>query len=123
MGSKWLRVIVVMMSLLVLEVGLSNGCWEPERFALLQLKSFFVNLQYSSSYWPEEEGSDCCRWEWVECNITTRRVTKLSLNNTLWSFDSSRKWYLNVSLFLPFEELRSLYLNKNQIAGFVENEG
>ena len=115
MGSKWLRVVMVMIGVLVLEAGLSNGCWEQESFALLQLKSFFVRLQ-------EEESSDCCQWERVECNIITRRVTKLSLNDTLPSI-STEKWYLNVSMFLPFEELRSLYLNENQITGCVKNEG
>uniref|UniRef100_A0A6N2MEB8 Disease resistance R13L4/SHOC-2-like LRR domain-containing protein n=1 Tax=Salix viminalis TaxID=40686 RepID=A0A6N2MEB8_SALVM len=31
-------------------------------------------------------------------------------------------WYLNASLFLPFQELISLYLWDNQIAGWVENK-
>ncbi|XVF65725.1 hypothetical protein PTKIN_Ptkin09bG0272700 [Pterospermum kingtungense] len=111
MGLKRLWV-VVLLSVLSLEAAWSNGCVEQERFALLQLKSFFNLLS-------EEEGSDCCQWERVECNITTGRVTSLSLNQTLWSEGE----LLNASLFLPFEELRSLYLNQNGIAGCVENEG
>ncbi|XWS09050.1 hypothetical protein CRYUN_Cryun40dG0052400 [Craigia yunnanensis] len=71
-----------MMGMLVLETGLSNGCWEQERLALLQHNPFFINFRYSSA-WLEEEGLDCCQWEWVECNITTRQVTKLSLDNFL----------------------------------------
>ncbi|XVE80902.1 hypothetical protein DITRI_Ditri15bG0018500 [Diplodiscus trichospermus] len=115
MGLKWLCVVVVL-NVLVLEAGLSSGCWEEERFALLQLKPFFTDLPQT-----DENGSDCCQWEWVECNITTRRVTELSLNYT--NSKSSEKWYLNSSLFLPFEELKSLYLKGTQIAGCVENEG
>ncbi|XVF65716.1 hypothetical protein PTKIN_Ptkin09bG0272100 [Pterospermum kingtungense] len=108
-----------MMSMLVLGARLSNGCLEQERLAFLQLKSFFKDLD--ALYWKkEEEGSDCCQWELVECNITTGRVISLSLDYTL---DPIEKWYLNASLFLPFEELRSLYLNGNHIAGFMENEG
>ncbi|XVE80988.1 hypothetical protein DITRI_Ditri15bG0026200 [Diplodiscus trichospermus] len=113
MGPKWLWVVVVL-SVLGLETGLSNGCWEQERLALLQLTPFFTDLSPM-----EENGSDCCQWERVECNITTRRVTKLFLNYTCWY----NEWYLNTSLFLPFEELRSLYLQKNFIDGCVENEG
>ncbi|KAK0598513.1 hypothetical protein LWI29_035448 [Acer saccharum] len=33
------------------------------------------------------------------------------------------KWYLNASLFSPFEELEELRLIGNSIAGFVQNEG
>ncbi|XVF65728.1 hypothetical protein PTKIN_Ptkin09bG0273000 [Pterospermum kingtungense] len=120
MGLKWLWV-VVLLSVLSLEVGWSNGCWEQERLALLQLKPFFPDLRRIN--WTEEEGSDCCQWERVECNKTTRRVTKLSLTSTIFNFQSIEKWYLNASLFLPFEELRTLYLNRSQIAGCVESEG
>ncbi|XVE80984.1 hypothetical protein DITRI_Ditri15bG0025800 [Diplodiscus trichospermus] len=113
MGPKWIWVVLIL-SVFVLEAGLSNGCWEQERVGLLQLKPFFTRLK-------DEESSDWCRWGWIECNITIKRVTKLFLNYTRWYDDP--KWYLNASLFLPFEELRSLYLNDNNIAGCVENEG
>ncbi|XP_022722119.1 LRR receptor-like serine/threonine-protein kinase GSO1 [Durio zibethinus] len=116
MGPKW---VWVMMNVLVLGATYSDGCLEQQRLALLQLKRFFNDRQYLRT-WTGEVGSDCCRWEFVECNITTRRVTELSLN---WMKSVNQKWYLNASLFLPFEELRSLYLQGNEIAGFVENEG
>ncbi|XVF29493.1 hypothetical protein REPUB_Repub15cG0125600 [Reevesia pubescens] len=151
MGSKWLW---IMMSVLILELaGLSYGCLEQERTALLQLKPFLADYWYLSN-WKEEEGSDCCLWKSVECNLTTRRVTKLSLGgsnmkgeerylnilslggsnmkgeerylNILSLGGSNMKgdgWYLNASLFLPFEELRSLVLVGNEIVGCVENEG
>ncbi|KAB1669509.1 hypothetical protein ES319_1Z037100v1 [Gossypium barbadense] len=32
-------------------------------------------------------------------------------------------WYLNASMFLPFEELKRLYLSGNVIGGSLENEG
>ncbi|XVE80987.1 hypothetical protein DITRI_Ditri15bG0026100 [Diplodiscus trichospermus] len=96
----------------------------------MEEKQIFQNVQMSVNFlvsllkknWQNDEGSlDCCRWEWVECNITTGRVTKLSLNDTCWYNDP--KWYINVSMFLPFEELRSFYLRKNNITGCVEDEG
>ncbi|XVF65693.1 hypothetical protein PTKIN_Ptkin09bG0269700 [Pterospermum kingtungense] len=119
METKWLWWVVLVLSVLSLEAGLSNGCLEQERLALLKLRPFFINLLYSSN-WTEEKGSDCCHWERVECNGTTRRVTKLSLN---FPNQYSSKWYLNASLFLPFEELRSLDLSANALIGCLENEG
>ncbi|MBA0784120.1 hypothetical protein Gotri_001736 [Gossypium trilobum] len=32
-----------------------------------------------------------------------------------------QNWYLNVSLFLPLEELKSLDLRNNYIAGFIDS--
>ncbi|KAK6267560.1 hypothetical protein QUC31_011720 [Theobroma cacao] len=117
MESKWLWILL---TLLLLEGWLcTDACWEHERIALLQLKPFF-NYYYDLNNSVEEKGSDCCQWTRVECNTTTRRVIGLSLNYTRWSED---QWYLNASLFLPFKELRSLFLQWNGIAGFVENEG
>ncbi|KAG8481321.1 hypothetical protein CXB51_026173 [Gossypium anomalum] len=77
MESKWIRVvIVIMISVLILEEAKwSNGCWDEERTAILQLISFFkFNMR--------EVGSDCCEWKsgWVECNAATRRVIGLSLS-------------------------------------------
>ncbi|KAB2009000.1 hypothetical protein ES319_D10G138000v1 [Gossypium barbadense] len=87
MGPIWFRVILI--TVLVGAVW-SDGCWDEERVALLQ-------FQYVYS----REVSDCCEWEGVECNITTRRLTQLSLGN----------------------ELRSLDLSYNDLVGVVENEG
>ncbi|MFQ6651739.1 hypothetical protein Gotur_023946, partial [Gossypium turneri] len=114
MGPIWFRVILI--TVLVLEAAVwSDGYWDEERVALLQLQPL---LSLRGFNWTEEKGSDCCEWEWVECNITTKQVTQLSLNNGLL-------WYLeffNASLFLPFEELRSLDLSYNDLVGVGENE-
>ncbi|TYH49598.1 hypothetical protein ES332_D10G147900v1 [Gossypium tomentosum] len=105
MGPIWFRVILI--TVLVGAVW-SDGCWDEERVALLQ-------FQYVYS----REVSDCCEWEGVECNITTRRLTQLSLGNGLFRYLE----FFNASLFLPFEELRSLDLSYNDLVGVVENEG
>ncbi|GLU18826.1 hypothetical protein SLE2022_351030 [Rubroshorea leprosula] len=96
------------------------GCLEEERIALLNLKHsippFIGNVLAS---WRRP--GDCCTWVGIECNITTKRVVKLSLNNSRgWD---SEGWYLNSSLFLPFEELKSLFLWNNYILGFMKNGG
>ncbi|CAK7345762.1 unnamed protein product [Dovyalis caffra] len=55
------------------------------------------------------------------CNATTGRVTVIYL---LDARDLELgDWYLNASLFLPFEELNDLSLSRNGIVGCVENEG
>ncbi|KAL4271637.1 hypothetical protein GQ457_13G024760 [Hibiscus cannabinus] len=56
----------------------------------------------------------------IECNTTTRRLIGLSLNSTRYADEG---WYLNASLFLPFVDLKSLYLSGNAIAGCIQNEG
>ncbi|TYG78128.1 hypothetical protein ES288_D02G032900v1 [Gossypium darwinii] len=124
MEWKWLRFIRMAVMLLVLEGRrwcTTDACLEHERIALLHLKPFF-NYGNQLQSWVEVKGSDCCKWERVECNTTTRRLIQLSLNSTKWEFNVEY-WYLNASMFLPFEELRSLYLSENAIAGCIENEG
>ncbi|TYI06596.1 hypothetical protein ES332_A10G169200v1 [Gossypium tomentosum] len=114
MGPTWLRLLLI--SVLALEGAVwSDGCWDEERVALLQLQQFLTDIEYS------REGPDCCEWKWVECNITTRRVTQLS---SLWGHLKIKDSNLfNVSMFLPFEELRSLDLYGNNLVGYVDNEG
>ncbi|XP_040943984.1 receptor-like protein 13 isoform X3 [Gossypium hirsutum] len=133
MEWKWLRLIRMAVMLLVLEGCrwcTTDACLEHERIALLHLKPFF-NYGNQLQSWVEVKGSDCCKWKRVECNTTTRRLIKLSLNSTRW-FDNMgydmdngnlNAWYLNTSMFLPFEELKSLYLSGNAIGGDLENEG
>lgn len=115
MESKWVRVVVVIMvSVLILEEAKwSNGCWDEERTALLQLESFF-------KFHMREVGSDCCerKWGWVECDPATRRVTRLSL-----SVAKYESHLFNASIFLPFGDLRILDLSNIGLLGSVKNEG
>ncbi|XVE63629.1 hypothetical protein DITRI_Ditri07aG0035000 [Diplodiscus trichospermus] len=135
MESKWLWMVMIALLL----GGWCDGCWEQEKAALSQLKPFFSDI------WDEgKQSSDCCEWEWVECNISTGRVMQLFLNLTttevlpdivynpdMYEYDyyggryyiRRGEWYLNASLFLPFKELKSLHLSGNSIAGCVYNEG
>ncbi|GMI81154.1 receptor like protein 9 [Hibiscus trionum] len=127
---------------------LCEGCLEEERVALSRLKPFFPFIDYyttevggpRSDYYFEGEyyGSveekespfvDCCKWERVECNPTTGRLTHLFLNLSHIDYDwydyeyNTKSWYLNASLFLPFEELQFLSLSGNGIAGCVADQG
>ena len=109
--------------LVLVQFGINGcfGCWDQERIALLQLKASMINYtdhdyyNYFTSWDSADQESDCCDWERVKCNITTGRVIQLHLNVTTYD------WYLNASLFLPFEELQCLYLVYNYIPGWVPN--
>ncbi|KAK8679194.1 hypothetical protein V6N13_144658 [Hibiscus sabdariffa] len=120
--------------------GWCEGCLEEERVALSRLKPFFPFLDstfggprgldyFSYPVQKKESSIDCCKWERVECNPTTGRLTHLFLNFTgqfdvvLFEDYSKKKWYLNASLFLPFEELQYLSLSGNYIAGCVADQG
>ncbi|TXG61929.1 hypothetical protein EZV62_013292 [Acer yangbiense] len=117
----WVFVVLILVSL---ESRWSEGCLEQERFALLQLKPFFNSLHYLDNWVEGDLNSDCCQWDWrVECNDTTGGVISLYLSGTRGLDSEMGEWYLNASLFSPFQQLQTLYLIRNGIAGCVENEG
>ncbi|XP_057459594.1 cuscuta receptor 1-like [Actinidia eriantha] len=116
----WLWAVMV---LVLVKGWYGLGCLEHERIALLQLKA---NINYpngnSLPSWVEGKNVNCCKWERVECNSITGHVIQLSLNYTR-DYKILESWYFNTSLFLPFKELRTLFLSNNQLVGWVENEG
>ncbi|KAK3439555.1 hypothetical protein EUGRSUZ_C04116 [Eucalyptus grandis] len=117
MKNKALWVLVVVWGIACL-CG-SRGCREQERIALLALNAT-LDLIYS----VDTGGSyfNCCSCEGVECNPTTGRVTKLILFDLRYDRFGSNTWYLNASLLLPFEELKSLDLSNNYLGGWIAPE-
>ncbi|KAK3432375.1 hypothetical protein EUGRSUZ_E04266 [Eucalyptus grandis] len=97
----------------------SCGCREQERVALLAL-----NATLNPRYWVDAGGSyfNCCSWEGVECNPTTGRVTHLMLSSLRYYHFDLKTWYLNASLLLPFEELKSLDLYGTYLGGWIAPE-
>ncbi|XP_034906245.1 cuscuta receptor 1-like isoform X2 [Populus alba] len=111
-------------TVLVITVSLQGwhplGCLQEERIALLHLKDS-LNYPHGTSLPTWRKGDDrCCDWESIVCSSRTCRVTGLYL----WSVRNQElgDWYLNVSLFLPFQQLNSLILMDNHIAGWVEKK-
>jgi len=116
-----LQVLTVLVITVSLQGWLPLGCLEEERIALLHLKDS-LNYPYGTSLpsWMKAD-AHCCDWEGIVCNSSTGRVTGL----LLWSVRNQElgDWYLNASLFLPFQQLNGLSLYGNHIAGWVEKKG
>ncbi|PPD79515.1 hypothetical protein GOBAR_DD23576 [Gossypium barbadense] len=113
-----------------------DGSWLHRSMYNPITDSWVDGSMYGPIIEEKETSSDCCEWEYVECSSITGRVTHLFLNFTYTpppSYDlvypyyrrtgNNEYWYLNTSLFLPFEELQSLFLSGNSIVGFVDNQG
>jgi len=97
------------------------GCLEEERIGLLEIQSLIDPDRVSwIDHWVDNN-SNCCEWDGIECDNTTRRVIQLSL----WGARDFRfgDWVLNASSFQPFKELQSLDLGGNGLVGCLENEG
>ncbi|KAL4296192.1 hypothetical protein GQ457_12G024140 [Hibiscus cannabinus] len=136
MEMRIMRVVV----LLVLVLGSDcHGCWDQERTALLLLKPYFHQYVDGVSKWGQR--ANCCEWAGVHCDISSGRLTRLFLNTsnsalvhdfffdpividalTGWGESERKEWYLNVSLFLPFQQLNTLSLTRNYIAGFLNHQ-
>nr|GMD63038.1 LRR receptor-like serine/threonine-protein kinase GSO1 [Ipomoea batatas]GME05430.1 LRR receptor-like serine/threonine-protein kinase GSO1 [Ipomoea batatas] len=123
MGKFWISSLII--TLVVANWWFCNGCWDEERFALLQLKS---SLNYpngnSLPLWSEDNKSNCCEWPNVVCDTTTKHVVEISLKTTKEDIVVVQSdWHFNASLFLPFKMLRALSLASNGLVGWVENQG
>jgi hypothetical protein len=103
---KSLICVFLLLFILLLEVMYCEGCWKQEREALIALNSHLGNAMS----WPANIYTDCCEWEEVECNTTTGRVTKLTLQSLIGP------WQLNYSDFAIFKDLKTLDLSSSGIS-------
>ncbi|GKV29348.1 hypothetical protein SLEP1_g38283 [Rubroshorea leprosula] len=119
MEEKWVGAIVLLVLVSGWYCSCCCGCLEEKRIALLNYKHS-ISPPNGNSLAPLRGHGDYCKWVGFECNVTTKRVILLSLNYARdLEFDG---WYLNSSLFFPFEELKSLFLWDNGIQGFMKDE-
>ncbi|KAL9339660.1 hypothetical protein Peur_068675 [Populus x canadensis] len=116
-----LQMLMVFVMAVSLQGWLPLGCLEEERIALLHLKDA---LNYPNGTplpsWRKGD-AECCSWELIECSSNTGRVTMLHLGSV--RNQELGDWYLNASLFLPFQQLNTLSLSDNRIAGLVAKKG
>ncbi|CAG7869306.1 unnamed protein product [Brassica rapa] len=96
-----------------------KSCVEKERKGLLELKTSLLlsgdNEDYIFETWSNDTVSDCCSWERVKCNRTTRRVIGLAFHELSLI---GLPLVINLSLLYPFEELQTLNLSKSWVEGF-----
>ena len=113
--------------LLFVQIHEHRACIEDERMGLLELKAFLKSKTNHTEpllpTWVNDTKSECCSWEQVKCNTTTGHVIKLMLSSINQEQNYEDTWYINMSLFQPFKELRNLDLSYNKIAGWLGNEG
>ncbi|GJN01535.1 hypothetical protein PR202_ga18809 [Eleusine coracana subsp. coracana] len=94
----------------------SSACFVEERSALMYIKSSLISVhaQMLPDSWGR--GDDCCTWERVVCNNSTRRISRLDLSWIYWSSSMSTaddRWYLNFTVFSAFHDLEFLDLSWN----------
>jgi hypothetical protein len=117
----FLQVLTVLVIAVSLQGWLPLGCLEEERVALLHLKDSLNYPNGTSLPFGIKADAHCCDWEGIVCNSSTGRVTELYLLSV--RNEELGDWYLNASLFLPFQQLNILDLYGNRIAGWVEKKG
>ena len=97
---------------------MAGGCVIEERIALMRIKSLLLeaNSEVLAS-WGHSD--DCCSWERVRCNNSTR-VSGLNLDYVYQRKDYRTMltiggpcWNLNLTIFSSFHELQQLDLSWN----------
>ncbi|KAK7829535.1 receptor-like protein 9a [Quercus suber] len=128
-----------------------RGCFEEERTGLLEIKEFVRSngndVDHLLHSWANDPKSECYDWEQVICDSNTGHVVELFLHNVKelsyvysprfkyyflrndrdnymhYLETNHSMWFLNVSLFEAFNELKSLNLSMNEFEGWIGNEG
>ncbi|KAK4267983.1 hypothetical protein QN277_024692 [Acacia crassicarpa] len=115
---EWWVMAIIIFILLGFHVE-SEGCLKEEKETLLKLKEAFNYPITGSSLssWSNLTLSDCCTWEAVECDNSTKRVIRLHLSDTRAYELRDIKWSLNISSFLPLHQLQGLGLRGNYLSG------
>ncbi|XBI05605.1 hypothetical protein VPH35_133756 [Triticum aestivum] len=93
-----------------------SGCFMEERAALMDISSWFMGVQYMvPTSWGD--GRDCCSWERITCDSSTRRISRLDLFQDIHQYVSDIKdecWNLNLTVFSPFRDLQLLNFSGQQ---------
>nr|VDD23038.1 unnamed protein product [Brassica oleracea] len=114
-GKVYMGQNLIWVMILLGQIHGCESCIQKERLALFELKKYMISIateEESNSVlptWTNDTKSDCCRWEEVKCNRSSRRVTEIAFGY----MNLKESSLLNLSLLHPFEEVRSL-----EIAGF-----
>ncbi|KAL1216778.1 Receptor-like protein 15 [Cardamine amara subsp. amara] len=122
-GKVFLGQYLIWVMLLLGQIHGCRSCILKERKALLELKKYLLSISkeklshYVLPTWPNDTRSDCCLWKGLKCNRTSGRVIRIGFGY-LYPKDNS---LLNLSLLHPFEEVRSLHLNRSGFSGLFDD--
>lgn len=98
--------------------GWCRGCLDDERRALEQI---IESMGFGGEYpYPGKYSDDCCKWEEVECSLTSPHVVKIFFENIR---EDKELWFPDMSLFAELKELQELHLKDNNIGGLMNPEG
>ncbi|CAM0907776.1 unnamed protein product [Alopecurus aequalis] len=103
----------------------SSGCFVEERAGLMDISSWFVSAKSEvPSSWGHS--ADCCSWEGITCDNSTRRIFRINLpemyrsvctygNDGSTSIEAMEVpcWNLNLMIFSSFRELQLLDFSRN----------
>jgi hypothetical protein len=86
-----------------------------ERVALMDISSWFMSSKSKvPSSWGH--GDDCCLWEGITCDNSTRQILRLDLSSMYQSIRGAIEvpcWNLNLTIFSSFRELQLLDFSRN----------
>lgn len=98
---------------------ISFGSFMEERTAIMHIRT---SLMRANSEVPNSwgRGDDCCSWERIRCNNSTRRISHLDLSYIYQSIPTNEGggsysvlgcWNLSLTIFSSFHELQLLDLS------------
>ena len=103
----------------------SSTCLREERAALMDISSWFMSA-HSEVPTSWGHGDDCCSWERITCDNSTRRILRLDLHpiyqqipihnsdgSTSFEPMEAACWNLNLAIFSSFRELHLLDFSAN----------
>ncbi|CAN6938489.1 unnamed protein product [Brassica oleracea] len=122
-GKFFLGHYLIWVILLLGQLHGYKSCIEKERKALLELKQYLISIsreEESDSFlptWTYDTKSDCCLWEGIKCNSTSKRVTEIAFG----TLNLKELSLVNLSLLHPFEYVRFLNLSGNYFKGMFDD--
>ncbi|THG22751.1 hypothetical protein TEA_022746 [Camellia sinensis var. sinensis] len=107
---------------------ITSCCLEEEKNTLLQIRDsmLFSMDNQPVSFFSSLDIDDCCRWDGVDCSLTTNRVTRIFLHYTRDNNNYNAvqlSWSLDLSLIAQLQELQHLELRGSRIGSLVAPEG
>eukprot|EP00257_Ricinus_communis_P015824 XP_015573815.1 receptor-like protein 9a isoform X1 [Ricinus communis] len=120
--SLWVLIVSV-------EIKAYRACFAKERTGLLEIKASILTsnceIQDNLDSWVDDGVSNCCDWDRITCDATSKRVIAISLNYTTGyplNF-TGIVCSFNLSLLHSFGELLHLDLSHNRFNGWTNHGG